>query len=552
MYKYYVVILVDMSGKIFRRKAYDALKEWKSRSNGSTAMLIEGARRVGKSTLAKEFAENEYASYIIVDFFSADKAVLNLFDDLTDLDNLFRGLQLYYNTELKVRGSLIVFDEVQLFPRAREAIKALVLDGRYDYLETGSLISIKKNVKDIIIPSEEERMKLHPLDFEEFLWTKGINTYPLLYTYYQSRTKVDDSVHRRMMRLFREYLAVGGMPQAVQAYLDNGSYREIDRVKREIIQLYLNDFRKMDPTGKQERLYLSIPSQLSGQSIRYKIGKTIKGGRMKRERMHFYDLEDSQTVQMCFHVDDPKVGLNMTVDDNFFKMYCEDTGLLVTLCFFDKQFSENVIYERLINGRLSANLGYVYENAVAQALTAMGLGLYYHTFKEKKDDKHTCEVDFITTVGEKVRPIESKSGQKNDHKSLDKFMARKGLKLDTPIVLSPKNLEFSDGILYLPAYMALFLDGHYDQASTDDSYRADFKSNDWIPVDTGYILYIKGEVHGKKDPMVELTMRSGRGQSVPVDAAISMDSEKNIKITYDRRVECSVRVLERNRLECNI
>jgi len=535
-----------MTEVVFRRKAYDVLKEWKDRSNGSTAMLVEGARRVGKTSLVTEFAKNEYSSFIIVDFYRADNNVKRLFDDLSDLDGLFRGLQLYYNTELQERRSAIVFDEVQRFPRAREAIKALVQDGRYDYIETGSLISIKKNVKGILVPSEEEKMKLHPLDFEEFLWAKGINTFRLLYPYYSGRTKVDDEVHHHMMKLYREYLAVGGMPQAVLKSIGGGSYQDIDKVKRDIIQLYLDDFRKMDPSGKLERLYLAIPSELSSQSTRYRIGTAIPNGRMKRERGSFYNLEDSQTVQICRHVNDPKVGLNSSIDDDFFKMFTEDTGLFVTLCFFDKQFSENCIYSKLVSGRLSANLGYVYENAVAQALTAIGFKLYYHTFKKKDDERHSYEIDFITTVDDRVRPIESKSSRATDHKSLDTFISGKGLKLDTPVVISPKNLSFADGILYLPSYMAQFLDGKdYGSDDSDDSYIAGFDRDDWIPADGGYILYIRGKEHGKRDPVVSVTAsRRGKPEEA-IDASVEVDSQHNVKIAYGKEIDCTVKISER-------
>lgn len=536
-----------MTGTVLRRKAYGVLKEWKERSKGSTAILVEGARRVGKTRLVTEFAKGEYGSFIIVDFFKAGNDVKKLFDDLSDLDNLFRGLQLHYDKKLKERDSVIIFDEVQRFPRAREAIKALVQDGRYDYIETGSLISIKKNVKDILIPSEEEKMKLHPLDFEEFLWAKGIDTFGLLYPYYEKRTKIDDNVHHHMMSLFREYLAVGGMPQAVLKYVEGGSYQDVDKVKREIIQLYLDDFRKMDPSGKLERLYLAIPSELSSQSTRYKITETIPNGRMKRERGSFYDLEDSQTVQICRHVNDPKVGLTTTVDEDFFKMFAEDTGLFVTLCFYDKRFSENEIYSKLVSGRLSANLGYVYENATAQALTAIGFRLYYHTFKKDGDEKHSYEIDFITTVGDKVRPIECKSSRATSHKSFDVFISSKGLKLETPIVISPKNLSYADGILYLPAYMIQFLDGKdYDTGNVDDSYIMDFSRDDWIPVDDGYILYIRGRDHRKKEPVVSVTACVNNELFENIGTTNEIDSHRNIKITHDKRVDCSVRVSERN------
>ena len=532
-----------MAVKVFRRKAYDTLKGWKERSRGSTAMLVEGARRVGKTTLVQEFAEKEYSAHITVDFYKATEGVKKLFNDLNNLDDLFRGLQLYYNTELVERDSVIVFDEVQLFPRAREAIKALVQDGRYDYIETGSLISIKKNVKNIIIPSEEEKMKLHPLDFEEFLWAKGIDTFRLLYPFYEKRSKVDDNIHYHMMKLFREYVAVGGMPQAVMKDIDGGSYQDIDKVKRDIIQLYLDDFRKMDPSGRLGRFYLSIPSQLSSQSTRYRIGDVVPGGRISRELESFFNLEDSQTVQICRHVNDPKICLTMTIDEKFFKMFTEDTGLFITLCFYDKQFSENTIYTKLINGKLSANLGYVYENAVAQALTAMGFNLYYHTFKREGGDKHLYEVDFITSVGEKVRVIECKSSRVTDHKSFSMFISKKGLELTTPIVVSPKNLEYTGEILYLPIYMMQFLDGKdYGNGSEAASYTVDFDSDDWIPIDGRFILYIKGKDHGMKHPVVDLLLRNRAGGVKKVTSDVEIDSHNNVKITYDERIDCSVRI----------
>lgn len=528
---------------IFKRKAYDKLKEWKERSKGSTALLVEGARRVGKTTLIQEFAKNEYSSHIIIDFYMAGNDVKRLFDDLNNLDDLFRGLQLYYNKDLRIRDSLIVFDEVQLFPRAREAIKALVKDGRYDYIETGSLVSIKKNVKGIMIPSEEEKMKLHPLDFEEFLWARGINTFHLLYDHYVKKIKVDDTVHHHMMKLFREYLAVGGMPQAVTKYIDGGSYREIDAVKRDIIQLYLDDFRKMDPSGRLGRLYLAIPSELSSQSTRYRITETIPNGRMRRVSNSIYDLEDSQTVQICRHVNDPRVGLTTTIDMDVFKMFIEDTGLFVTLCFYDKQFSDNIIYTKLVNGRLSSNLGYVYENAVAQALTAIGLNLYYHTFK-KEDNRHFYDIDFIIAVGDKICPIEIKSSRATSHKSMDIFIKKRGLNINTPIVISPKNLSFTDGILYLPIYMTQFLDGH-DYGNIGDSYSRDYHADDWIPVDNGYILYIRKKEHGKSDPAVNIFDHEKRAEVM--DALIEIDPQQNVKITYGVGINCTVEISERGK-----
>ncbi len=533
-----------MSETAFRRKAYETLKQWKARSNGSSAMLVEGARRVGKSTLVREFAEKEYASCIIIDFTVATEDEKRLFDSLDDLDTFFRDMQVKFKTDLVRRESVIVFDEVQLFPRARQSVKHLVKDGRFDYIETGSLVSIKRNVKDIVIPSEEERMKLHPLDFEEFLWASGNNTFGLLQEYYERKGKIEDAVHHRMMKLYREYITVGGMPQAVSKYVEGGSYREIDEVKRSILNIYLDDFRKIEPGGKIGQLFKAIPSQLSSESYRYRVSSSIQDGRRDRDGDLIYDLEDSQTIQICRHVNDPKVGLELTVDLDCYKVYLEDTGLFVTLCFYDKEFSENEIYDKLVSGRLSANLGYVYENAVAQALTAMGLKLYYHTFL-KDDGKHRYEVDFITTVGDRVRPIEVKSSRVSDHRSLDVFISKKGLKLETPVVVSPSNLEMRDGILYLPVYMMQFLDSRRRYTvETDTAWTADFTEKDWYQADGEFFLYVTASTHGKKDPKVSVTRRNRKGGVETMDVAVETNDWGNVKITSPERRRCTVRISE--------
>ncbi len=533
-----------MSEAVFRRKAYETLKQWKARSKGSSAMLVEGARRVGKSTLVREFAEKEYASCIIIDFTVATEDVKRLFDSLDDLDTFFRDMQVKFKTDLVRRESVIVFDEVQLFPRARQSVKHLVKDGRFDYIETGSLVSIKRNVKDIVIPSEEERMKLHPLDFEEFLWASGNNTFGLLQDYYERKEKIEDAVHHRMMKLYREYIAVGGMPQAVSKFVEGGSYKDIDEVKRSILNIYLDDFRKIESGGKIDQLFKAIPSQLSSESYRYRVSSSIQDGRRDRDGDLIYDLEDSQTIQICRHVNDPKVGLELTMDLDCYKVYLEDTGLFVTLCFYDKEFSENGIYDKLVSGRLSANLGYVYENAVAQALTAMGLKLYYHTFL-KDDGKHRYEVDFITTVGDRVRPIEVKSSRVSDHRSLDVFISKKGLKLETPVVVSPNNLELRDGILYLPVYMMQFLDSRRRYlVETDTAWTGGFDEDDWAPVEGGYILYVKAKDHGKKDPKVSVTRRNRKGGIETMDVAVETDDRGNVKITSPERRSCTVRISE--------
>lgn len=454
--------------RIFERKLYSRLKDWKVRSGGSTALLIEGARRVGKSTLVETFAANEYAAYLIIDFSRTTDRVKALFDDLSDLDALFRGLQLFSGVDFVIRDTVIVFDEVERFPRAREAIKALVADGRYDYIETGSLISIKRNVKGIVIPSEEEKMMLHPMDFEEFLWARGNRTLALLKGDPASMKPLQEEVHQKLMKLFREYLAVGGMPQAVKAFLDGANYREIDAVKRRIIGLYIDDFRKIDESGKLGELFMSIPSELSRQTRRFRVTSVPKASRLDDESDSFFDMADSQTVEMSYHVSDPRVGMSMTIDHNFFKMYCEDTGLFVTLCFYDSDFSDNIIYDRLVEGRLPANLGYVYENAVAQALVSSGHRLRYHTFP-KVDGTHYYEIDFLMADGTKVVPIEVKSSKTFQHKSLDVFMGPRGKDVSRAYVISPKNLRVDGKIVYLPIYMAGLIRSQAPRMSEADS-----------------------------------------------------------------------------------
>ena len=433
---------------LFERKAYSVLKEWKERSKGSTAMLVEGARRVGKSTLVEEFARNEYRSYILIDFSEENREINALFDDLSDIDRLLRGLQLQTGVEFIERDTVIIFDEVQRFPRARESIRALVRDGRYDYIETGSLISIKRNIKDIRIPSEEERMKLHPLDFEEFLWARGNRTYRLLEEELDGRKPLPDVLHRKMMTLYNEYLAVGGMPQAVTAFCEGKSYQDIDRIKRSIIGLYVDDFRKIDPTGALGLYFMSIPSELARQSNRFR----IKGKSVKREMWRISEMADSQTVLRSVHVSDPRVGLPMTQETEIFKMFLEDTGLFVTLCFYDREFSDNLIYRSLVSGKLPANLGYVYENAVAQNLTSAGYGLFYHTFP-KKDSNHKYEIDFLIPSGKKVCPIEVKSSSVSSHASLDAFASKYKTEVLHRIIISGKNLKEEDGTVFLPIYM---------------------------------------------------------------------------------------------------
>lgn len=372
-----------MEEKIFNRKIYPHLKEWKERAKGSSAILIEGARRIGKSTVAKEFARHEYKSFIAIDFTDVSQDILDIFDMVSDRDYFFLMLQTLTGVTLHERESVIIFDEIQFFPRARQAIKHLVADGRYDYIETGSLISIRQNVKDILIPSEEERLKMFPLDFEEFLDAIGKPlVYPLIRKSFEDRKPLPEPVHRRIMTDFRLYMLIGGMPQAVNAYLEKNNFEAVDRIKRNILQLYSDDFRKIDPTGRASALFESIPSELSRNTGRYKVGSVIDNGRASRMAVVLQDMADSMTVNFAYHADNPGVGLRLHANMDMFKLFLSDTGLFITLAFMDKDFTDNIIYQKLLLDKLPSDLGYVYENVVAQMLRAAGHNLFYYTFKE--------------------------------------------------------------------------------------------------------------------------------------------------------------------------
>ena len=335
---------VQVMERIFKRKLYDRLLEWKRVQNGKSAILIEGARRVGKSTLVEQFAKNEYESYILIDFNEASDEVKSLFNNLMNKDFIFLQLQALYNVVLKERKSVIIFDEVQKCPLARQAIKYLVKDGRYDYIETGSLISIKKNTKGITIPSEEERVTLYPMDYEEFRWALGDEaTVPLLRTFYEKRLPLDKA-HRDKMRDFRLYMLVGGMPQAVNTYIETNNFSLVDHTKRGIINVYRDDFQKLDPSGRLETLFMEIPSQLSQTNNRYKPYSVL--GEVDDDKLLelLKNLEDSKTTLFSYHSNDPNVGMSLTKDISKFKIFCADTGLFVTLAFWDKDHTENIIY----------------------------------------------------------------------------------------------------------------------------------------------------------------------------------------------------------------
>ena len=446
-----------MAERIFERKIYQKMLNWKSESNGKTALLIKGARRVGKSTIAEEFARKEYSSYILVDFSIASKEVHDLFKDLSDLNYLFLRLQLLYHVNLENRKSVIIFDEVQREPLARQAIKHLVKDGRYDYIETGSLLSIKKNVENIIIPSEETRIEMVPMDYEEFRWALGDKaTIPMLKMAFENKMSLGDDVNRRMMRDFRLYMLVGGMPQAVNEYLDTNNFSKVDQVKRSILELYQDDFRKIDSTGRASLMFSAIPSELSKNASRYQVSSVIPNEKHDRVLGIVADMKDSLTVNIAYHANDPSAGMSLHEDINRYKMFIGDTGLFTTLAFMDKDFTENIIYEKLLSDKLDTDLGYLYENMVAQMLYATGNKLFYYTFP-KENSRHNYEVDFLLTKRNKISPIEVKSSGYKTHASIDAFVSKFSSKTGQRYLIYTKDLRKDAEILCIPIYMTMFL-----------------------------------------------------------------------------------------------
>lgn len=442
---------------MFKRKIYDKLLTWKQESDGRTALLIEGARRVGKSTVVEEFGKNEYESYILIDFSIAPKTVRALFEDMSDLNYFFLQLQLQFRVDLVERKSLIIFDEVQLCPLARQAIKHLVKDHRYDYIETGSLISIHKNVKDILIPSEERKISMYPMDYEEFLWAVGDKTtYPLIQKCFESGRPLGDQINRKLMRDFRLYMLVGGMPQAVNEYLVTNNFKMVDAVKRDILNLYEDDFGKIDSTGRIAALFDAIPAQLNKNASRFKVSSVIKNSRAGNVLELISEMRDSKTVLVSYHANNPSVGMSSSKDLAKFKLFLCDTGLFTTLMFKDRDFTENVIYEKLLSDKLSANLGYLYENVVAQMLTAAGNELFYYTFPNE-ETKHNYEIDFLIARKNKICPIEVKSSGYKTHKSLDAFFEKFSSQILWKYLIYTKDFSKDQDVRCLPVYMTPFL-----------------------------------------------------------------------------------------------
>lgn len=439
-------------GAVFKRKIYDEMLVWKSDSAGESALLIEGPRRVGKSTIVRLFARNEYRSHIIIDFAKASREEKRLFNDISDLDYFFTRLKLLKGVSLYERKSVIVFDEVQQYPIARQAIKYLVEDGRYDYIETGSLISIHKNVANIVIPSEEEAISMYPMDYEEFRWALGdTETIPLLKEMLEKKQSLGDDVNRKLLRDYRLYMLVGGMPQAVNKYIETRDLMKVDKVKRGILRIYEQDFHKLDKTDKAKAIFKAIPSELNKNSTRFQTTTVLGKVSSDSVRGLVEMIEDSKTVNIAYHSNDPNVGMELTTDKSSYKMYICDTGLFVTLAFWDKKFTDNVIYQKLLNDKLDANLGYVYENAVAQALTSSGNKLFYYTWLD--DNKHAYEIDFLLSRGSKVWPLEVKSSGYNTHKSLDLFCNKYAGRINNRYLIYTKDLRKDGVVTMVPIYM---------------------------------------------------------------------------------------------------
>ena len=449
-----------------KRRIYDDLLNWKERSNGQTALLIDGARRVGKSYIVEEFAKAEYKSYILIDFNRAPKEVTDLFENyLNDLDTLFLYLSNLYNTKLYERESLIILDEVQLYPRARSAIKYLVADGRYDYIETGSLMSIKKNVKDILIPSEEEHLKMYPLDFEEFLWALGNDMLmPMIRTCYEKKVPMGQPLHRKAMDYFRQYMIVGGMPQAVEKYVETRDFDSVDRIKRSILGLYRADIVK-HAAGyemKVEQIFDDIPAQLQKHDKKFKISSLKKAARFRDYEDAMFWLSDAMIVNMCYNSTAPSIGLKMNLDRTTMKCYMADTGLLISHAFDENGIVSEEIYKKLLFDKLEVNKGMLVENIVAQMLTATGHKLYFYANPSRDDASERMEIDFLIAKSKinnrhNISPIEVKSGKNYTLTSLRKFRNKYAEQTDTPYVLHTSDLKEEDGIVYLPLYMAPLL-----------------------------------------------------------------------------------------------
>ena len=449
-----------------QRKIYDKLVKWKEDSNGKTALLIDGARRVGKSYIVEEFAKNNYKSYIMIDFNRAPLEIKNLFDlYLDDLDNLFLYLSNYYNVKLYERESLIIFDEVQLYPRARSAIKYLVADGRYDYIETGSLVSIKENVKDILIPSEEQHLKMYPMDFEEFLWAlDNHGLMELIEKSFKEKKPLGNIFHRKAMDYFRQYMIVGGMPQAVLEYVNTKDFNKVDQIKRNILDLYREDIIKHSGkySLKVRSIFDEIPSQLQKHEKKFRITSLDKDAKTRDYEDAFMWLDDAMIVNQAFNTTEPSIGLSLNLDNSFYKCYMADTGLLISKAFDEKSIVEEEIYKKILFDKLEYNGGMILENIVAQMLVSNGHKLYFYSNSSRENSNDRMEIDFLISKSKitnkhNISPIEVKSGKNYTLVSLNKFRKKYTNYLATPYIIHTSDYKEEDDIVYLPVYMTILL-----------------------------------------------------------------------------------------------
>lgn len=451
---------------MIKRKIYDKILDWKESTKGSKALLVEGARRIGKSTVVEEIGKKEYKSYILIDFNMASKKIFNLFDNLNEMDVFFQTLSLEYNTRLYNRDSLIIFDEIQKFPKAREAIKYLVADGRYDYIETGSLISIKENVEGITIPSEERKLKMYPLDFEEYMVYMGEE---LLVEYiqecYQKRVPLEQSQHKKAMHLFKEYILVGGMPQSVVAFKSNArNFFAADIEKRDILNLYRDDIRKAARryNSKVSAIFENIPGYLSTHEKKIVLNEIEPGATFDRYDEPLFWLDDSMICNLCYKCNDPNVGLALNKNESAVKCYMGDTGLLVSLAFAENEITEQKVYKNIMDGKLSLNKGMLYENVIAQMIVAKGKKLYFYTRYSDEKHRNDIEIDYLlsndSSTNYRINPIEVKSSKNYSTDSMGKFMDVFKRKVENPMIVHPKNLVEVEGVLRIPAYMFALCD----------------------------------------------------------------------------------------------
>ena len=444
-----------------KRKIYDRLLEWKEKDHGSCAVLLDGARRVGKSYIAELFGKKEYRSYLLIDFAHLPEEVRNMFEhDIADFDMFFHKLSAYYRKILYNRESLIIFDEVQRYPQARELIKYLVQDGRYDYLETGSLISLKVNIENIVIPSEEEHIEMFPMDFEEFLWALGDETtVPYLQECFEKMQPLGQAMHRRVMNDFRQYILTGGMPQVVDIYRKTKSFEDADRIKKRILTLYRQDITKFARgyEAKVLAIFDELPSQLSKTEKKYKLSEICKGARFRDYENAFMWLAEAMVVNDCYNATEPTVGLAMSEEHTTRKCYMADTGLLVTHSFMDDKFTDNELYRDILLDRLHVNEGMLMENIVAQELRASGHKLFFYSRSDTNNRENNMEIDFLIRKKRKICPIEVKSGVYRKHSSLDKFRSKFKEKIGQPYILYTKDVLVKEEVIHLPIYMAMFL-----------------------------------------------------------------------------------------------